>query len=158
MASKAKRKQTLSDDPLERRIYEEAGKEEEEFLIQEFQELLADMPPPPGWRKKKGPGRPRKKRRGAKEEFTWQAMLIVVLLMKRHKLHPRTMHSHLRANPGLCQRLGIPRAPSASTIDRATRRFPEAWLKKVNARLLGTAKGGSVDGLPRSEPVWIVLE
>lgn len=158
MPGKRKRRYTVSDTRLERRIYEEAGREEEEFLILEFQELLADMPPPPGWRRKKGPGRPRKKRQGHPELFSWQAMMIVILLKARHQLTFREMASHLAANPGLCERLGLPRAPSASTINRARNRFPETWLKEVNRRLVGGAKGGSLDGPERSEPVWIVLE
>lgn len=158
MPGRRKRKKTLSDTPLERRIYEEAGKEEEAFLIYDFREMLENVPSPPGWHKKKGPGRPRTKRQGRKEEFGWRPMMIVLLLQARHELTPREMSSHLRANPDQCQRLGIPRAPSASTISRARNRFPEKWLKQVNRRLLADAKGGFGAGRGKSEPAWIVLE
>ena len=33
-----KRKRTVSDEPFERNVYEDAGKEEETFLILEFKE------------------------------------------------------------------------------------------------------------------------
>lgn len=151
-----KRPRTVSDDPIERRIYEEAGKEEEEFLILDFQELLEGMPPPPGWHRQKRPGRPRKKKRGHVEEFGWQSMVLALLLKARHELNYREMSSHLRANPDLVRRLGMPRAPSASTIQRAHQRMGEAWLKRLNRHLLAGEKSRADPG--KSRPVWIRLD
>lgn len=152
-----KRKKTVSDEPLERRIYEEAGKEEETFLVLRFRELLEGIPPPPGWRRQKRRGRPPTRRPGRREDFGWQAMVLVLLLKARHGLGYRAMSGHFRANPELCARLGLPRAPSASAIQRAHARLPEAWLKRLNRYLL---QGGekSRAGRGRSRPVWIRLD
>ena len=148
-----RRKRTASDEPSERKICEEAGKEEETFLILEFQELPEGMPPPPGWRRK---SRAKRKRRGRQEEFPWPSMVLVLLLKARHKLDYRGMSGHLRANPEAVARLGLPRAPSASTIQRAHGRMGEAWLKAVNRHLLA---GGKTRADRRgSRPVWIVLD
>ncbi len=136
------RKFTLSDDPFERRVYEEASKEEFSFAAAFLEETLSDMPAPVGWRRQRGRGRPRKSRPGHQEEFGWRGMAIVVVLRALADFTFREMSSYLRANPELCARLGFPRAPTAMTINRALRRFPEAWLKQLNRRLLETAKGG----------------
>jgi len=156
-----KRRVTVSDDPSERKLYEEAGKEQETFLILEFKELMVGMPSPPGWvkkrRRKRKRGRPRKKRRGHKEEFGWQGMVLVLLLKAIHKLDYRGMSSHLRANFDQVARLGLPRAPSASTIQQAHARMGEAWLKKLNRHLLEPKKRGLADPR-RSRPVWIVVD
>lgn len=156
-----KRRVTVSDDPSERKLYEEAGKEQETFLILEFKELLEGMPPPPGWAKKRRRkpkrGRPRKRRRGHKEEFGWQGMVLVLLLKALYKLDYRGMSSHLRANPDQVTYLGLARAPSASTIQQAHARMGEAWLKRLNRHLLSPKKRGR-DDPRRSRPVWIVLD
>lgn len=151
----AARRKTVSDTALERRIYEQAAKEEEEFLLEDFGATLDKMPPPVGWRKKRGRGRPRKKRKGAVEEFGWRSMMMVLLLRARHELTFREMASYLAANPALCMRLGFARAPSHMTIQRAAHRYPEAWLKKLNRLLLGDAKKGGPGGRLVSVPVWI---
>lgn len=150
---------TVSDDPLERRIYEEAAKDEETYLMLLYKELLEDMPPPPGWRKRSKPGRPPKRRPGHQEEFGWKPMVLVLLLKTLHGLTYRETASHLRANPELCARMGLPRAPSPKTIRLALTRMPEAWLKKLNKHLLDDSeKGGDLDGPGRSDAVWIVLD
>jgi hypothetical protein len=151
----ATRRKTVSDTALERRIYEQAAKEEEEYLLEDFGEVLDKMPPPVGWHKKRGRGRPRKKRRGAAEEFGWRSMMLVLLLRARHELTFREMASYLAANPELCKRMGLARAPSHSTISLASHRYPEAWLKKLNRLLLGDVKRGVLGGRLVSIPVWI---
>ena len=136
-------KVTVSDDPLERRIYEEAARDEETHLMLLYKELLEDMPPPPGWHKRKKVGRPSKRRPpGHQEEFGWKPMVLVLLLKTLHGLTYRETTSHLRANPELCARMMLPRAPSPKTIRTALERMPEAWLKKLNARVVGDTKGG----------------
>lgn len=149
------RRKTVSDTALERRIYEQAAKEEEEYLLESFGEVLDKMPPPVGWHKKRGRGRPRKKRRGAAEEFGWRGMMMVLLLQARHELTLREMASYLAANAELCKRLGFATAPSHSTINRASHRYPEAWLKKLNRLLLGDVKKGGRGDRQVSIPVWI---
>lgn len=151
----ATRRKTVSDTALERRIYEQAAKEEEAYLLDEFGDVLDQMPPPVGWHQKRGRGRPRKHRKGAPEEFGWRAMMLVLLLRARHELTFREMASYLAANPELCERLGFARAPSHMTIQRAAHRYPEAWLKKLNRLLLGDVKKGGLGGRQVSIPVWI---
>lgn len=153
-----RRRTTLSDDPLERRIYEEAAKDEETFLMLHYAELLDEMPAPVGWRKRRKRGRPPKRRPGHQEEFGWKSMVLCLLLKELHGLTFRETASHLRANPELVARIGLSRTPSAMTINRALHRLPEAWLKRLNRLLLETAKGGRGAGRGRSEPAWIVLE
>ena len=151
----AARRKTVSDTALERRIYEQAAKEEEAYLLEDFGAVLDQMPPPVGWHQKKGRGRPRKKRRGAVEEFGWRSMMLVLLLRARHELTFREMASYLAANPELCARVGLAKAPSHSTISRAAHRYPEKWLKNLNRLLLGDVKRGVPGGRVVSIPVWI---
>jgi hypothetical protein len=144
-----KRRTTLSDDPFEQRVYEEAGRREEEELVIQFEETLDLMPPPKGWHGKQGPGRPRKHRRGAPELYTWKGMMLVLMLKAYHGLTNREMSSHLRANPTLYERLGLPCAPSHTSVQRAAHRYPESWLKRMNQNLIPPKKRGREDRVIR---------
>lgn len=75
-----------------------------------------------------------------------------------HGLTYRETTSHLRANPWLCELMGLPRAPSPKTIRTALYAFPEAWLKQLNRKLFGSARGGAPDDPFESERVWIPLD
>ena len=149
------RKRTASDDSIEVRVYEEAARREETYLMLRWKELMEGLPPPPGWHKKKGRGRPRKKKRGAQEEFTWQGMILVLLLKTLHGLTYRETRSHLEANPELRGRIGIPRAPSQKTMIRTVERLSEAWLKRLNRALADEPPKKTLAALARSEPDWI---
>jgi hypothetical protein len=135
----------MSDTPLERKIYEDASRTEDAFLVDRLKETLAGMDRPPGWRRTYGrPGRPRKvSRRGPKTRFTWRRMAIVLALMALWGCGRRQARSRLAASPDLMARIGLTEPPSPRTIGRALDRFNETWLKQLNKRLLDSAKKGS---------------
>lgn len=153
------RRTTISDTPAERRIYEEAAKDEEAFLVDHIQSLLDEMPPPPGWRRRYDkPGRPRKtSRRGPKQEFTWKPMATVLCLMALWECTRREARSHLANNPDLLRRIGLAKAPSPRTIGRALDRFNESWLKELNEKLVDSAQGGREDVRQTEFAGWTVL-
>ena len=49
----------------------------------------------------------------------------------------RKMVGHLRINPNLVRKVGVPRIPSKSTIRRAYGMIPEAYLREVHTRIIG---------------------
>jgi hypothetical protein len=149
-----KRRTTLSDTPFERRVVEEAGRRELDLLLYDLQDSLADMPAPKGWHRRRGPGRPPKRKTGGQEKYTWQNMMFVHVLKAYLELTTREMSSFLRASPELCRRIGLSQAPSHTSIARAIHRFPEAWLMKLNRRLLSDVKKRGPDGRVIEPPVW----
>lgn len=142
------RRSTLSDDPVERRVYESASKDELPFIIETLVRLLAPMRTPRGWHKQGKPGRPPKKRRGRREEHGWRACVIALVVKEYLELSYREMASFLAASPDLVTRMGFTRAPSHSTLNRAFRKLPPQWIKKLNDRVLSKAKGGPGVVLP----------
>ena len=49
----------------------------------------------------------------------------------------RKMVGHLRINPNLVRKVGLPKIPSKSTIRRAYGMIPEAYLREVHTRIIG---------------------
>ena len=49
------------------------------------------------------------------------------------------MVGHLRINPNLIRKMGLPRIPSKSTIWRAYGMIPETCLREVHTRIIGDA-------------------
>ena len=47
-----------------------------------WREMNDGLPSPPGWQWEKRRGRPRRKKRRSQGEFTWQGMILVLLLKK----------------------------------------------------------------------------
>lgn len=153
-------KKTASDQPLEQRIYEAAARDEEAFLITMWKDLLAGFPAPPDWSagRHKRPGRPRKKPQGRPMLYTWQALTLVLLLKTLHGLTYRETTSHLRANPGLCDLMGLPGAPSPKTIREALQRMSEGWLRKLNRALLSHPKKTLREDPVVGMPGWTALD
>ena len=66
-----------------------------------------------------------------------KAMAVVCILMEAEARTYRKMVGHLRLNPNLVRRMGLPRIPSKSTIWRAYGMIPEPYLREVHTRIIG---------------------
>jgi len=131
----------MKTDPV---VYERAAADEEnEFLELSF-EITSKMEKPRGWTEHSTRGRPPSKKPGHQEEFSWQGMAVVLLLQAYLDLDYRKMSSHLKARPELVQKLGFPRAPSKSQIQKCIERFPTAWLNRFNSLVLEEFKKSGV--------------
>lgn len=142
MHATTKRRTTHSDDPVERKVYETASKDELDAIITTLVGLLPSIRKPRGWTKHNGRGRPPKKRRGAPEVHTWRPCVAALAVKEYLGLSYREMASFLAANPDLATRLGFTRPPSHSTLNRAMRKLSPTWIRDLNRRVVEQAKGG----------------
>ena len=65
-----------------------------------------------------------------------RALAKCVILMVEEKKPCRDMESYLRSRPELLKRMGLKSAPSKSTLNRAVRRIPQRYLRKVSNAVL----------------------
>lgn len=131
----------MKTDPI---VYERAAADEENDFLELCFMITSKMKKPKGWTKHTTRGRPPKKKPGHQEEFSWQGMAVVLLLQAYLDLDYRKMSAHLKARPELVQRLGFPRAPSKSQIQRCLERFPPSWLDQFNKLVLEEFKKSGV--------------
>ena len=68
-----------------------------------------------------------------------RALAKCVILMVEEKKPCRDMESYLRSRPELLKRMGLKSAPSKSTLNRAVRRIPQRYLRRVSSAVLKMA-------------------
>lgn len=128
---------------LEHRVRGASSREAELRLIDGFKQALAGMQPPEHWRRREeGPIR------GRKEEFSWQSLVLVLLLKARYGLTYRDMSNLLKETPELLQRLDLPRAPSHGIIQQTANKIPEDWLVELDKRLRNVPEAPTVGPAP----------
>lgn len=122
------------------RVYEEASKIEENAFLDEVIELVWRMPKPRSWAIREPPRRPEERYWGRPSEFSWQAIVIVLLLMQYRGEGFRGISSHVRSRPELMKRLGLTKPPSKTTLHRAHSVLRQGWLESLNAQVLAGFK------------------
>jgi hypothetical protein len=110
-------------------VYERASRDEESFFLIMAKQVASEAKEPRNWRRKIDP----KKHRGGKPvEYGFKQMLLVLLLMVYHRKEYREMEAHLKNNPNLLNELGLKKAPSKSSIQRAAAKIGIATLVEIN--------------------------
>ena len=74
---------------------------------------------------------------GGTTAYPPKSMAVACIPMEAEARTCRKMVGHLRINPNLVRKVGLPRIPSKSTIRRAYGMIPEAYLREVHTRIIG---------------------
>ena len=74
---------------------------------------------------------------GGTTAYPPKSMAVACIPMEAEARTCRKMVGHLRINPNLVRKVGVPRIPSKSTIRRAYGMIPEAYLREVHTRIIG---------------------
>jgi hypothetical protein len=111
-------------------VYERASRDEESFFLIMAKKVVQEAREPKNWRVKTDPDK--KHPGGRKTEYGFKQMLLVLLLMVYHRKEYREMEAHLKNNPLLVAELGLKKAPSKSSIQRAASRIGVETLAKLN--------------------------
>jgi len=107
-------------------LYERLEQRYEGVVVERLLMALEIAGPPPGWY------RSGRSKRGRPEEFGWKPLAVVLTLMFYWGFTYREMATHLRYDRWLLKEVGLKRAPSKSVLQKAVKRMPQEWLKKVN--------------------------
>lgn len=111
-------------------VYERASRDEESFFLIMAKQVVSEVREPKNWKQAAGP----KKQHpgGRKTEYGFREMLLVLLLMVYHRKEYREMEAHLKNNLSLVNELGLKKAPSKSSIQRAASKIGIDTLAKLN--------------------------
>ena len=74
---------------------------------------------------------------GGTTAYQPKSMAVACISMDAEARTCRKMVGHLRINPNLVRKVGLPRIPSKSTIRRAYGMIPEAYLREIHTRIIG---------------------
>lgn len=110
-------------------VYERASRDEESFFLVMAKRVASETKEPMNWKRRVDP----KKHAGGKPvEYGFREMLLVLLLMVYQRKEYREMESHLKNNPNLVAELGLKKAPSKSSIQRAASKIGIEALARIN--------------------------
>lgn len=81
-----------------------------------------------------------KNRRGGRSNIDPRALAKCVIVMNEENRPCRDMASYLHSHARLLRRLGLEYAPSKSTLNRATLRVPQRYLRRVGSAAPGPSR------------------
>ena len=123
-------------------MYERASRDEERLFLEVVKEAVGDVQEPSNWRKSRNP----EKHAGGKPvDYQFKPMLLTLLLMNYHRKEYREMESHLKNNPHILRLIGLEKAPSKSTIQRAHAKININMLTKLNDTIIAKFKKDAVE-------------
>jgi len=110
-------------------VYERASRDEERLFLQMAREAVNEVDEHSSWSK---PRDPAKHHGGKPVTYELKPMLLILLLMNYHRKEYREVEAHLKNNRQLLKELGLKKAPSKSTIQRAAARISISHLVRLN--------------------------
>ena len=114
--------------------YERYRRDEVNLFLAKAKSLVESNPPP--WTPKRR-GRP---------PHQPKAMVILLLLKTWLGMDYRSISAYLRAFPEQRRKIGLAKTPSHTTIRNHMLRLPEAYLRRLNARLTKPYQEGASRG------------
>jgi hypothetical protein len=123
-------------------VYERASRDEERLFLEVVKEAVEDVQEPSNWRKSRDP----EKHAGGKPvDYQFKPMLLTLLLMNYHRKEYREMEAHLKNSPHILRLIGLEKAPSKSTIQRAHMKISISMLTKLNDTIIAKFKKDAVE-------------
>jgi hypothetical protein len=118
-------------------LYERASRDEERLFLEVAKEAVEEVQEPSNWRKLRDP----EKHAGGKPiDYQFKPMLLTLLLMNYHRKEYREMEAHLKNSPHILRLIGLKKAPSKSTIQRAHMKIGISMLTKLNDTIIAKFK------------------
>ena len=118
-------------------VYEMASRDEERLFFEVAKEAVEEVQEPLNWRKLRDP----EKHAGGKPvDYQFKSMLLTLLLMNYHRKEYREMEAHLKNSPHIVRLIGLKRAPSKSTIQRAHVKIGISMLANLNDIIISKFK------------------
>ena len=109
-------------------VYERASRDEDRLFLEMAKEVIKTIEKPRDWKRqdpKKHPG-------GKNVTYGFKSMLLILLLMVYHRKEYREMEAHLKNSPHIVRLIGLKKAPSKSTIQRAHVKIGITMLTNLN--------------------------
>ena len=123
-------------------MYERASRNEERLFLEVAKEAVEEVQEPSNWRKTRDP----EKHAGGKPvDYQFRPMLLTLLLMNYHRKEYRQMEAYLKNSPHILRLIGLKKAPSKSTIQRAHSNIAISMLTKLNDAIIAKSKKDMVE-------------
>ena len=116
-------------------VYERASRDEERLFLEVAKEAVEEVEDAKNCHN----------RRGRPIRYSFRSMILILLLMTYHRKEYREMESHLKNSPHILRLIGLKKAPSKSTIQRAHTKIGISMLANLKGTIIAKFKKDMAD-------------